>query len=169
MSNGNERRQVDCASENPDGGLDGSAGIEARFLKILGRALRSEREIREWTRQDLALAMGVGQATQTIATHEFGTRAMTVARFALYCNVLGLTPGRLFGRVYDEAIHDGVVVNLAGLARSEHPLARWAEIRLRELPPSSIGRLLVPRSAHDTLAELCECDRHQLLAELKAA
>ncbi|GAB3365936.1 MULTISPECIES: hypothetical protein [Amycolatopsis] len=114
--------------------------------------------------------MGVGQATQTIASHEFGTRAMTVARFTVYCNVLGLPPGRLFERVYDEAISDGtVVVNLAELARSGHPLARWAEIRLRDLPPYSIGRLLVPRPAQDALAELCECDKGQLLAELKAA
>lgn len=170
MTNGDNPKQADGVCEAAGPNPESKADVEAKFLQILGRALRSERESREWTRQELACALGVGQATQTVASHEFGTRAMTVARFALYCNVLGLPAGRLFDRVYDEAITDGTaVVDLAELARSGHPLARWAAIRARELPPYSMGRLLVPRSAQDRLAELFECDRGQVLTNLKAA
>ncbi|MFB9928270.1 hypothetical protein ACFORO_05365 [Amycolatopsis halotolerans] len=160
----------EAATRAVDRRKDNRVDIEAKFLKALGKELLSARQSRGWTRPDPVLAMGLGQSNEAIASHEFGTRAMTVARFGSYCTALGLPPGRLIDRVYNDVVNNGLaVLDLAELARSEHSLAQWAAIRLRELPRKSMGRLLVPGPAQDKLAELCGCDRGQLFGALTAA
>ncbi|WP_406637624.1 hypothetical protein [Amycolatopsis sp. WGS_07] len=100
----------------------------------------------------------------------FGTRAMTVARFAVCCNALGLPLALLSDRVYNETNSEGlVVVDLARVALSGHPLARRAEIRTRELSLGSMGRLLVTQSVPDRLTEIYEWDKAQPFDAPKAA
>ncbi|WP_370943986.1 hypothetical protein AB5J62_33435 [Amycolatopsis sp. cg5] len=144
-----------------------------RFAKALGVAMRSARGNRGWTRKDMRSQMNADRSLQTMATHELGTRAMSVCQFAEYCTVLDVQPGEMFDRVYHEVFgtkDETVTVDLDKLARSEHAnLSRWAEVRLRGLPASAKGMLPLPRHAQDTLAALCGCDHYQLLQILSAA
>lgn len=141
------------------------------FAKGIGDALRAERRGRGWTRKDLRCAMGIDRSLQTFATHELGTRAISVGQFAEYCFVFGVQPGLIFDRVYHEvfrpSVDDTVIIDLDKLAVSEHPnLARWARGRRNEYPASSPQMLALPVHAQDTLAALCGFDRRQLLEAL---
>ncbi|MET9259584.1 hypothetical protein [Amycolatopsis sp. NPDC004079] len=170
MNNSDRPAQTDVAHEsaapNADGGLDRAAKADAKFRNVLGRVLRSVREGRGFSWSGSAPAMGTGAT----ASHEFGTRASTVARFTLYCNVRGLSPSRMVDRAYGEKTADGTaVLGLAELARSGYLLACWAESRLGEPLLCSMRRLPVPLTAQGSLAEMFEHDRGQVLAGLKAA
>ncbi|PKV95525.1 MULTISPECIES: hypothetical protein [Amycolatopsis] len=104
------------------------------------------------------------RARETAAPILVRERDCTAEGEAKFLKILGRA------RVYNEATTDGILVlDLAELARSRHLLACWADLRLRELPSYSTGRLPVSLPAQDMLAELFGRNRNRLLAELKAA
>lgn len=144
------------------------------FAREIGIALRKERGRKNWTRKTMQDEMQTGRSLQTMATHELGTRAMTIGQYVEYCAVLGARPGAILDRVFEATIakppNDTVTVNLLKLAKTEYSnLARWAQVRLAELPASAKGLIELPRTAQDTLAALCEFDRQELLEALSAA
>ncbi|SFB64767.1 hypothetical protein SAMN05216266_14713 [Amycolatopsis marina] len=151
-----------------------SAETLGRFATGIGEAMRFERNRRGWTRKEMRREMGTGRSLQTMATHELGTRAMSLCQFIEYCHVLDVAPGPMVDRVYRDVVDTRenaiVIADLDKLARSEYPnLAAWAEIRLRSLPASARGMLPLPRQAQDALAALCKFERRQLLEILGAA
>ncbi|GAA1961755.1 hypothetical protein [Amycolatopsis minnesotensis] len=145
-----------------------------RFAYAIGGAVRSVRGCREWTRKEFRRRLGSVRTVQALATHELGTRAMSVSQFAEYCHALGIQPGPLVDQVYDSVFgphaDETVTVDLDKLAVSEHSnLARWAKLRLATFPPFSRHVLDLPLHAQNTLAVLCGFERRQLLEILGVA
>ncbi|SEP54078.1 helix-turn-helix domain-containing protein [Amycolatopsis saalfeldensis] len=144
-----------------------------QFAAGIGDALRQERQKHGWTRQIMNGRLRLDRSVQKLASHERGTRAMSVCQFAEYCAVLGVQPGEIFDRVYQGVFgqpDDTVIVDLAVLAGCGQPqLARWATLRLAEPEASDTGLATLPRSAQDALAVVCGVELPQLLDILSAA
>jgi transcriptional regulator with XRE-family HTH domain len=158
-------------------------------VRLLGRVLRLLREDRGWTREELTarLFASTGQeiSTQTVATYEQGTRAMTVARLAALCHTLDARPADVWSTVDNTiygphgTVHGGdtsggagggqpvsirvdlrKVVRLTGPGLA--PVREWARIRL-DLGP--VRTVLTP-PAITNLATVCGVTVAQITATL---
>ncbi|ADJ48828.1 hypothetical protein AMES_7003 [Amycolatopsis mediterranei S699] len=74
-----------------------------QFLAALATELRAARRMRGWSRTDLLTACGVGYSSAVLGHWERGSRAMPVVAFAILCCGLGIDPGEVIRRCYDES------------------------------------------------------------------
>ncbi|MPZ84700.1 MAG: helix-turn-helix domain-containing protein [Actinophytocola sp.] len=154
-------------SEIPDINTEAEA-----FLAALGDELRRARERRGWTRQDLVDRLGADISTNTLATYEFGTRGMGLARLFHLCLALDVRPRDLVERAWDRVVGSDtfVYVDLARLARTTaerlRPLRPWAQLRVDELSDGDRTEVPFIADALDSMAALCRIDRVELVDEL---
>lgn len=150
-----------------------------QFARELGEELRAARKARGWTRKQLRDQMvrccdGEELSLQTIATYELGTRRIAVERVVTMCAALGIPADELVGealrRVFKNVPgpYETVEVDLAALARTQHPLLlalrQWATVTLgqhdrravvvKRLAPSALAALArVAGTTRDDLAQ----------------
>lgn len=150
--------------------LDAQAGA---FIAALGDELRQLRSARGWTRQDLAdqiAELSLGE----LASYEFGTRAMGVARLFQLCLVLDVRPRDVLDRVESRVVGSDTVayIDLARLAQTTverlQPLRPWAQLRVDELPAGDRTELSFTADslALDSMASLCGTARADLIGAL---
>lgn len=146
----------------------------------LGGTLRDVRKRRGWTRQvfrDKLLEGGApDRSLQTIASHELGTRSMTVEQLFDYCRILQIDPGVVFTQASDTLLNvspeGGMRVNLDKLARASvvilHPIKKWARLRQVEMAAAGIVDIVIDPDTLEHLATLCDTDRLTLECALAA-
>ncbi|MFD8497772.1 helix-turn-helix domain-containing protein [Amycolatopsis sp. NPDC059657] len=147
--------------------------------KILGEEIRAARKARGWTRRRLRAEMRQDKdlSLQTMATHELGTRQMTVTRLLQYCVALDLPVEELLGRVTARVRllrtrnDSRVMVDLAALACTADPrlssLLRWASVRAKELPARAQPIEALEPHAVEALAKVAGITPGQLTVALR--
>jgi transposase-like protein len=75
-----------------------------QFQTALASELRAAREVRGWSRAELITACGVGYSAAVLGHWERGSRAMPVVAFAVLLRGLGIDPGEVIRRCYDESL-----------------------------------------------------------------
>lgn len=83
-----------------------------QFLAVLAAELLAARQRHGWSRTQLSVASGVDYSPAVLGHWERGSRAMPIVAFAILCRALGIDPGEVIWRCYDESL-----VHVRGLPR----------------------------------------------------
>lgn len=98
---GPRRQAEDSPLHSPRGAVVALA--TRQFLAALATELRTIRRMRGWSKTDLLTACGVGYSPAVLGHWERGSRAMPIVAFAILCRGLGIDPGEVIRRCYDES------------------------------------------------------------------
>ncbi|WP_103355753.1 helix-turn-helix transcriptional regulator [Amycolatopsis sp. CA-128772] len=74
-----------------------------QFRAALGAELLAARTLRGWSRAQVVSAGGVGYSPAILGHWERGSRAIPLVAFAIVGHALGLDPGEVIRRCYDES------------------------------------------------------------------
>jgi transcriptional regulator with XRE-family HTH domain len=120
------------------------AASEKQISRAIGEELRRTREMRGWSRVELAAHLPSGIGDRTILSYEHGTRHMTQLRFIEICWALGADPAVLLARALQRArirVETAVLhLDLHELHRDStsnerfRSMAQWARNALNEHP-----------------------------------
>ncbi|MGH3621206.1 MAG: helix-turn-helix domain-containing protein [Sciscionella sp.] len=142
--------------------------------RALGHELGRIRKSLGWTRKKLLTEMRNDISSQTLATYEQGTRAISVARLIAVCAALGVWPGDVLDHAYREVLSGPsrhARISLDALATTSIPLLQplrgWAAIRARDSSPGHTAELPLNDETLTSMADLCGTDRDQLTAALR--
>lgn len=113
-----------------------------RFARATGATLREERDAQGLLRRHVAPELGV--SPQAVATHESGSRDLTISNLLRYCAVYGVSPADIMAKAYAQIFDtppEGVaILDLAELAVTPDPrlapLRTWAAARLKHAKSS---------------------------------
>lgn len=110
--------------------------------RALGEELRRAREVKGWSRQQLAARLPSGIGDRTVLSYECGSRHFTMLRFIEICGVLEVDPPELQRRALQRAR-----INLASLtlrvdlrallsdeSATYRPMVQWARNTLNQTP-----------------------------------
>lgn len=146
------------------------------FMRVLGDEIRRVRKARGWTREGLRDRLDDNDISlQTLATYELGTRKITVVRLVDITETLGTTAAEVLRRTCERLSDEpaaamGWTIDLPAAANLDAaelaPLARWANLRLAELPDYRTKTAWLTRPALQALAVLCGLEPKDLVGRL---
>lgn len=132
---------VPSKQHSADGLVDLS---EMEISRAIGEELRRTREVRGWSRMQLAAQLPSGIGDRTVLSYEHGTRHMTVLRFIEISWTLGSDPSVLLARGLQRAriLVDTTTLHLdlhelhhdSTRSANFRPMAQWARNALNEHP-----------------------------------
>lgn len=135
-----------------------------QYQVVLGTELRRLRVARGWSRRDVLSHLSMSISSQTLASWEHGSRAISMTRFTALCLTLGERPHVVLERIHRDVIGDpmngggdsSINVDLGNVASIEacelRPLRQWATTRLRAGDSTAVT---LPPAAVDRMAQLC--------------